>query len=105
MTLISTRIPDELKKKLDWYAKKENIGRAIALRKILDKGIKEIKIEYALELYQKGKIGIGRVAQIADISMWEALDIIREKRIPMHYTLEDVEKDLEIAMKLSKRLK
>jgi len=105
MALISTRIPDDLEKQLNWYAEKEKIGRAIALRKILDRGIKEIKLEHALDLYQKGKIGMGRAAKMADMSLWEILDIIRERRIPMHYTLKDVEEDLRIAKEFSKKLK
>lgn len=105
MTLISTRIPENIEKELSWYANKEKIGRTIALRKIIDRGLKEIRIEHALDLYRKGKIGMGRTAKIAEVSIWEILDIIREKRIPMNYTIKDVEKDLEIAMKLSKRLK
>ncbi len=100
MALISTRIPEDLEKELEWYAKKERIGRTIALRKILDKGIKEIRLEYALDSYKKGKITLMKAAEIAGISLWEVLDIIKEKKIPMHYTLEDVEKDLEIVKKL-----
>ena len=100
MGLISTRIPEDLEKELEWYAKKEKIGRTIALRKILDKGIKEIRLEYSLSLYKKGKITLMRAAEISGISLWEVLDIIKEKKIPMPYTLEDVEKDLEIAKKL-----
>ena len=105
MALISTRIPDHLEEELEWYAKKEKVGKTIALRKILDKGLKEIKLEYALDLYQKGKITLWKAAEIANLSLWEMVDIVRERRIPMFYTLEDVEKDLEIAKKLSKRIK
>ena len=105
MALISTRIPDDLKKELEWYAKKEKIGKAIALRKIIDVGLKEIRIEYALDLYKKGKITLWKAAQMAGMSLWEMLDIVRERRIPMRYTIEDVEKDLKIALEVSKKIK
>ena len=105
MALISTRIPEDIEKELIWYANKEKIGRTIALRKILEKGLRETKLEYALDLYAKGKITLGKAAEISGLSLWEIIDIIREKRISMRYTLKDVEKDLEIAMKLSKKLK
>ena len=106
MTLISTRIPDELKEQLEWYAKKEKIGRTIAFRKILDKGIKEIRIEHALERLVAHKITLGKAAEESGISLWEMLDIVREKNIDwIGLTPEDIEKDLEIAKKLSKKLK
>ena len=49
MVLISTRIPEDMEEEIKWYAEKEKIGRTIALRKILDKGLKEFRLEYALE--------------------------------------------------------
>lgn len=98
MTLVSTRIPEELQKALEWYSKKERIGRAIALRKILEKGLKEIKTEYALELYAKGKVTLLKATEIAGISLWELLDIVREKRIPLSYTVHDIEHDIEAAL-------
>ena len=97
MALISTRIPDELEKELEWYANKENIGKTIALRKVLDKGLKDIKLEYALEQYKKGRITLMKAAEMSDMSLWEILDIVRDRRIPIHYTLKDAEEDIKAA--------
>lgn len=98
MALISTRIPEDIEKELIWYADKERIGKTIALRKILDRGLKEIKLEHALDLYKKGKVTLWKAATIAGLSLWEILDIVRERKIPMYYTLEDVEEDIRTAL-------
>ncbi len=98
MALISTRIPEDIEKELIWYANKEKIGRTIALRKILDKGLKEIKLEHALDLYKKGKVTLWKAATIAGLSLWEIMDIVRERKIPMYYTLEDIEEDIKSAL-------
>ena len=100
MPLISTRVTEEQDEELEWYAKKEKVGKTIALRRALDKGLKEIRLEHALDLYQKGKITLMKAAEISAIPLWEILDIVREKRIPMHYTMEDVEKDIKAALKV-----
>lgn len=105
MTLISTRIPDDIEEEVAWFAKKEQIGRAIALRKILGRGLREIKMEHAIELYSKGKVTLWKAAELAGVSLWEMLDIVRERRIPMRYTLRDIEKDLEIAKRVGEKLK
>lgn len=105
MTLISTRIPEDVEKEVNWYAKKEQVGRAIALRKIIGRGLKEIRLEYALDLYTKGEITLRKAGEIASLSLWEILDIVREKRIPMRYTPQDAEKDIEIALEVSKKIK
>lgn len=100
MALISTRIPEEIEQALKWYAKKEQIGKTIALRKALDTGLKELKLQYALDLYQKRKITVSKAAKIAGMSLWEILDIITEKKISSNYTISDVEADLKIVKKL-----
>ena len=99
MTLISLRLTHELREKLNWYAEKENIGKTIALRKILEIGMREIKIEYSLDLYSKGKITLMKAAEIAGLSLWEMLDIIRERRVQMYYTIRDAEKDIRASLK------
>lgn len=99
MPLVSTRVTEEVDDELEWYAKKEKVGKTIALRRALDKGLKEIKLEYVLDLYQKGKITLMKASEIAGISLWEILEIVREKKLPMHYTSEDVEKDIKSALK------
>lgn len=99
MPLISTRVPEELDEELEWYAEKEKVGKTIALRRILDKGLREIRLEYALDLYQNGKITLMKASEIAAIPLWEILEIVRGKKVPMYYTLEDVEKDIKSALK------
>ncbi len=78
MALISTRVPEEIEK--------------------------ETKLEYALDSYKKSRITLMRAGEIAGLSLWEIIDIVRKKRIPMHYTLEDVKKDIEIAKDVSKKI-
>ncbi len=60
---------------------------------------KKIGLKHALESYQKGEITLMKAAETAGISLWEILEIVREKRLPMHYTLVDVDKDIKSVMK------
>ena len=99
MTLISTRIPEDMKKDLKWYAEKERIGLSIAFRKILERGLQETKLEHALELYKKGRVSLWKAAEIAGLSLWEIMDIVKERRIPKPYTIEDAKKDIKAVLK------
>ena len=56
---------------------------------------KEIRLKHALKSYQQGEITLMEAAEVAGVPLWEILEIVREKKIPMHYTLEDVEKDIK----------
>ncbi|MEE8167836.1 MAG: UPF0175 family protein [Candidatus Hydrothermarchaeales archaeon] len=94
MVLISTRLPLEMEKEVNWYAKKEKVGKTVAIRKILDIGLKDIKLEHALEEYKIGKVTLWKAAEIAGLSLWEMLEIIKERKISLPYTIEDVKEDL-----------
>ncbi len=97
MALISARLPPEMEREINWYARKEKVGKTVAIRKVLDKGLKEIKLEHALEEYRKGKITLWKAASVAGVSLWEMLDIVKEKKIPVPYTLEDLKEDIAAA--------
>ncbi|MBI4174638.1 MAG: UPF0175 family protein [Candidatus Aenigmarchaeota archaeon] len=38
-----------------------------------------------------------KASEIAGVPLWEILDAVRARKIPMPYTLEDVEKDIKSA--------
>ena len=63
------------------------------------------KLEYALKLHKRGGISLGRAAEIAGISIWEMLDIAKERKIDwVGLTAEGIEREFERAMKLSKEI-
>lgn len=97
MGLISTRLPPEMEREIEQYAKKEKVGKTVAIRKVLDRGLTEIKLEHSLEEYRKGKITLWKAASLAGVSLWEMLDIVKEKKIATPYTLEDLKEDIAAA--------
>ena len=54
MTNLSVRMKKETIDELDRIAELLGIDRATIVRKIIDKGIEQQKIQVAIELYQKG---------------------------------------------------
>jgi len=97
--VISTRIPDDVAKDLKEIEKEEKTDRATVVRKLLAKAIAEWKREKALTLYRDGKITLWKAAKIADLSLWEMMEITKEKKIPFRYTHEDFREDFEVALK------
>ena len=69
------------------------------MRKLLDKALQETKLEYSLDLYKKGRASLWKAAEIAGISLWEIIDIVKERKIPKQYTQEDVQKDIKATLK------
>ena len=97
--VISTRIPDEVAKDLKEIEKEEKTDRATTIRKLLATGIQQWKTEHALKLYREGKITLWKAAKIADLSLWEMMEITKERKIPFRYTYEDFHEDFEAALK------
>jgi predicted HTH domain antitoxin len=55
-----------------------------------------IKRSLAVELYREGRLSLGKAAEQAGAkSKWEMLMLLRERGVPLDYTANDAEKDLQ----------
>ncbi len=104
--LISVRLGKDLERELSQVEKKWRVDRSEIIRRLLAGALKEWKLNNALEELAAHKITLGRAAELAEVSLWEMMDIVKKKKIDwVGYTEEDVEKDLEIALNFSKKIK
>lgn len=55
----------------------------------------EIKKELALHLFENKTLSFGKARQLASLTKWEFMDLLREKKIPLHYDIKEYEEDLE----------
>lgn len=98
MPVITTRVPDELAKEVERIAEAEALDKSTTIKRLLIQAVETWKIDYALKLYQDGKISIGKAAETAGVSQWELLDIIVKRKIPIQISKEDIEEDLKAAL-------
>ena len=98
MTIITTRVPDDLAKEVERIAQAEALDKSTTIKRLLIKAVEAWKIDYALKLYQDGKISIGKAAETAGVSLWELLDTIVKRKIPIQISKENLEEDLKAAM-------
>lgn len=95
---LSMRPTKEIEKKLEKLIKIEKMEKSTLIRKILTIGIDEELRKCALELFKDNKVSLAKAAEIADVSIREMMDVLREKKIPLHITAGDIQEDFE-AMK------
>ena len=88
--MIATRVSEDIVKEIEFICKVEGLDKAAVVKKLLLEGLKKWKLDYALKLYREGKISIWRAARIADLSLWEFIDILREKRIELQLDENDL---------------
>ena len=93
--ILTTRAPDGLVREIEALAREENLDKSALIRRLLAQALQEKRKEKALELYRKGKVSFGKAASIAKISIWEFMDLVREKGLHIDYGSEELFEDLE----------
>ena len=87
MTNLSVRMKKEVIDELDHIAELLGIDRATIVRKIIDKGIEQQKIEVAINLYQKGDT-LERAANISGASLWDLFDELKNRGITSKFDID-----------------
>jgi predicted HTH domain antitoxin len=57
----------------------------------------ELHLALAIALYREGRLPPGRAAEIAGLGRWQFEDVLRQRQVPMPYTVADLEHDLGYA--------
>src|ERR1035437_1821459 len=92
-------IPAIVRKFTEAEQKEEEADRATVVRKLLAKAIADRKLERALALYSSGKVTMWKASKIAGLSLWEMMEIIKQRKISFQYSYEDFREDFEKALK------
>lgn len=96
MTTISVRLDKETQDSLKKVEQKWKTDRSEVIRRLLAQAIKEWKVENALEALSQHKISLSKAAEECEISLWEMMDLAKEKNIDWTgYSKEDLERDLK----------
>ncbi len=91
---IATRVPKEIDEFLQKIMKEERLDKSSATRRILELGISEWRKEKAIDALKKGKATLAKVAEIAGLSIYEMIELVKEKNIDyIHITPKDIEEE------------
>lgn len=97
---ISTRIDDEIVKKLEEIAKRENIDRSALIRKFILQMLKDYEIKRMTELYRKGIVSLQEAASQANISLYEIMEYVQKENIrPPDQSKEEILAEIEQSKK------
>lgn len=92
---VSLTIPEEILEKSEKIAREKAEDRSTTMRELLRLGLKQYMIERALSLYAEEKISFEKAAEMAEISLWKMLDLLKERKIPLRYNPEDIKKEIQ----------
>ena len=90
---ISVRIPKEELREIEFILEYENTTKSAILREVIEKGVKEKRLEVALEQFRREEATAWKAAKIAGMPLTKFLDVLVERNIDFHYTKEDLLED------------
>lgn len=99
MRVVAARFPKSSVEELEEIAREEQVDKSTVIVRALQQYIKDWKLKKALRLYREGKTTLWKAAKIADVSLWEMIEIVKQRKIPMQYTFKDFKEDFEAALK------
>lgn len=92
---VSVRIDNEDVKEIAELSKLEKKTKSNILREVLELGLKDKKLELALEKFRKNEATAWKAARIADIPLTLFMGILVQRGIDFHYGIKELKEDFE----------
>jgi len=92
---LSIVVPSEMNKEIEKLQKILNMDKSTVIRHLLSNSIRKFKIETAIDEYKKGKLSLGKAAELADINLWEFIEFCRKNQIQLDLTEGEAELGIE----------
>src|SRR5208283_91325 len=99
---ISLVVPKHLRKSIRELQALTGEDQSTLLRRLLDKGLAEVKMEIAVDNYVRGKTSLEKSSEIAGVSLWSFLDELRKRNVALKYSLADAESEIHKVIEKSR---
>ncbi len=81
MGIINTELDDEWLKELEENAKRLSLDQNALVKKLIIDGLKQLRIQKLLPLFELGELSIEQLANALDLSIYELLQVLKNARI------------------------
>jgi len=95
MKVTTVRLMEEESKELSDLAKLLRREKSEVLREALAIGLAEIRLKLAIEAYCRGKVSIGRAAELAKVGLLDLHAELKRRGITVRYGRERLEEELK----------
>ncbi len=98
MESLQIRIDDRNMKELNELAKMLSSSRSEVIRRIIERGIRELRMKIAMEKYIDDEFSLCRAAEFSGVSIQQMAKYLAQRGIPFFkQTIEESEKDIREA--------
>jgi len=95
---LNVRLAPELAEQIEEISQEEKLARTDVVRWLLSEGVERWKLERAIRLYREGQITKARAAEMVGVSLYDMHDLIRQRGIPLHYSLDEAREDMRLIL-------
>ncbi len=88
---MAVRVSKEMSDLITEISVEEKVDRSTVVRRLLDMGVRDWRIQTALDRYGQGSITLLKAAEVAGVSIYEMIGILEERRIAYRYDISDLE--------------
>ena len=92
---ISVRIDKNELENINEISQLERKTKSHVLREVLEAGIKEKKLEIAIEKFRNNQLTAWKAARIAEVPLSQFLDILVQKGVDFHYSIKELKEDMK----------
>ncbi len=92
---LTTRASEELARKIEELARKEQVDKSAIIRKLLQEAVERKTLEDAINQYKEGRLSLWKAARRAGVSLWEMIDVLSKEGVYIDYDRETLREDLE----------
>jgi len=87
-------VPKKLRDEIKSLAAATGEDKSTLMRKLMFKGLEEVKLDIGVDSYVKGKTSLEKSSQLAGVSIWRFLDELTNRKIGIRYKLEDAQEEI-----------
>lgn len=91
---VTARVPEDLFEAIERVQTAEQTDRSTAIKRLLERGVDDWRVETAVRRYRDGEVSLGRAAELADLSPWRFLDVLDDRGVEATYTEADLAADV-----------
>jgi predicted HTH domain antitoxin len=92
---VTARLPRDMLREVERLAEEMKVDRSELIRRLLDSALREKRVKEAVQAYREGRVTLWKAAERAGLSLREMIELAKEEKIPVSYSLEDLRRDIE----------
>ena len=96
MGIINTELDEDWIKELEENAKRLSLDQNALVKKLIIDGLKQLRIQKLLPLFELGELSIEQLAKALDLSIYELLQVLKNARIPVGSDRIQTQQELQL---------